>query len=89
MYSIIVQGRLEIMSDHEDFAQLLREKLGEGAANYFRNALTVGRKETADYFEDVLDQCRDILKDWDLDHMTRLDLKKARKELMDMINSAM
>ena len=48
MYSIIVQGRLENMSDHEDFVQLLREKLGEGADNYFRNAMTVGRKETAD-----------------------------------------
>lgn len=89
MYSIIVQGRLENMSDHEDFTRLLREKLGEDAAGYFRDALTVERKEVADYFEDVLDQCRDILKDWDLDHMSRFELKMAREELMDMINSAM
>ena len=89
MDSIVVQGRLENMSDHEDFTRLLRDKLGEDAADYFRDALAVERKETADYFEDVLDQCRDILKDWDLDHMTCFDLKEAREELMDMINSAM
>ena len=54
MYSIIVQGRLENMSDHEDFTRLLREKLGEDAADYFRDALTAERKEVADYFVDTV-----------------------------------
>lgn len=89
MYSIIVQGRLENVGSHEDFARLLRDKLGEDAANYFYDVLERERKEISDYFQDVLCQCRDILKGWDLDHMTRFDLKVAREELVDMICSAM
>lgn len=89
MYSIIVQGQLENVGSQEDFARLLRDKLGEDAANYFYDVLGRERKEISDYFQYVLCQCRDILKDWDLDHMTCFDLKVAREELVDMIYSAM
>ena len=52
---MIIQGKVENIWDDEDFARMLREKLGDDAERYFRSAC-----DREAIIEEALDECKDF-----------------------------
>ena len=68
MTVMMIQGKVENIFDNEDFARMLRDRLGEDAERYFREQtnpeVVLEDYDTGeDHYLDLLDEIEEELKD--------------------------
>lgn len=100
---LIINDKPEVIFNHDQFARLLLETLGDDAKDYFLEALNEVREdidpeevcdgecektyELQEHYERILKDVRDELMSWRIVNLTKEELLQKRFDLCEMIQS--
>lgn len=101
---LIINDKPEVIFNHDQFARLLLETLGDDAKDYFLDAIQEAEEnpdvrvcageceklyELQEDYERVLRDIHDELMSWTITKLTKEELLKKRYDLCDLIQKEM